>query len=154
MPRPKIELVFALLVGGLCVAGYHEASQYRGESAHLPQAALALGLILSLVWSVQCIMAIKRKETPETTLEEPVSWRKLILFVAAVLVYVIAIPRVGYFTSTLLFVPLVALFLGYRSKITLAAAPIAFVLVLHLLFARLLRIPLPDEIVLQLVGMS
>jgi ABC-type Na+ efflux pump permease subunit len=170
MQRSQVELVCAVVVTGLCIAGFYEATQYPGASGLLPKAALALGILLSVIWIVQCLMAIKKgngqeeaeknqpKDTPldEEPLEEdePLNWKKLAFFVPAMLIYAIAIPMIGYFTSTLLFVPLVSFGLGYRNKKTLVVAPVLFVAVLHLLFIQILQIPLPDELIFQLGSLN
>lgn len=151
MPRPLIELVVALVVAALCIAGFFEAANYRGASAYLPNAVLALALLLSLIWALQSVIAL-RKGDWDTDAPGVESWPKLLSFFAVVFVYVIIIPLLGFFTTTLVFIPLVTVMLGYRKKSVLVGAPIVFVAALYVLFGLVLRVQLPDELLLQLAG--
>jgi len=149
MPRPFVELLAALVVGGLCVAGYIEAMDYRGASGYLPTGVMVFGLVLAVVWGLQSTLALYKGEKNESggAVE---SWWKLLVFVAAGLGYVIAIGFLGYFTTTIIFVPAVAAILGYRRPTPLLGASIIFVSFLYVLFVQVLQVPLPEEPLLQI----
>lgn len=151
MPRPLIEMVVALVVATLCIAGFYEATSYRGASAYLPSAVLGLAFLLSLIWALQNVIALlKGGWSTDTTKKE--DWSKLLSFFSIVLVYVAAIPLIGFFTMTIVFIPVVTILLGYRKKSVLLGAPIVFVAALYLLFGLVLQVQLPDELLLTLTG--
>ncbi|SEM06024.1 tripartite tricarboxylate transporter TctB family protein [Halomonas daqiaonensis] len=150
MPRPLIELVCALLVGGLCIAGFVEATNYTGPSGYLPKAVMLLALLLSLIWALQSALSLRRREKGIT--QEPGNLSRTVLFMGSSLAYVIAIPFIGYFTATVVFIPVVSRALGYRKIHILLGAPVVFVVALYILFSFVLQVQLPDELLLQLVG--
>ncbi|WP_404364282.1 tripartite tricarboxylate transporter TctB family protein [Marinobacter sp.] len=151
MPKPLVELVAALIVIALSVAGFLEAQEYSGPSGYLPKGVTALAILLSAIWALQSVMALRKGEGAASP-EKTINWPKFAFFTGLSLAYVIIIPLIGFFTSTLLFVPSVMLALGYRNKSILVAAPVIFVVVLYLLFGVILQVQLPDELLLQLGG--
>ena len=153
VPKPVVELLFALLVGALCIVGYFEAAGYRGQSAYLPVAVMVLGVLLSTIWAVKSGFLLWK--APEAAASEAeVSWSKLVAFVFSVLVYALSVPVIGFFTMTLVFVPVVAFILGYRKTWVLLATPALFVGVLYVLFRQVLQVPLPNERLLLLIGVA
>lgn len=152
MPRPLIELVCALLVSGLCIAGFVEAMNYTGPSGYLPKAVMILALLLSLIWALQSALLLSKREKGLTG--EPVNLPRTALFMGSSLAYVVAIPFIGFFTATLVFIPTVSRALGYRRLLVLLGAPAVFVVALYILFSFILQVQLPEELLLQLVGIS
>ncbi|MBB3190849.1 tripartite tricarboxylate transporter TctB family protein [Halomonas cerina] len=150
MPRPLIELVCALLVGGLCIAGFVEATNYTGPSGYLPKAVTVFALLLSLIWALQSALSLQKRKKEAS--QEPMSLARTALFMGSSLAYVVAIPFIGYFTATLVFIPAVASTLGYRKLRILLGAPLVFVIALYILFSLVLQVQLPEELLLQLVG--
>lgn len=150
MPRPLIELIIALLVGVLCIVGFFEATEYRGASGYLPKTVLVLGFVLSAIWALQSALWLRRTEWSVQRSEGRLG--KLLVFMGLVLAYVVIIPMLGFFTSTLVFVPSVIVLLGYRKRAVVVAAPLVFVAVLYLLFGLVLQVQLPEELLLQLAG--
>jgi len=150
MPRPLIELVCALLVSGLCIAGFVEATNYTGPSGYLPKTIMLLSLLLALIWALQSIFLLRKREREVT--EEPADLTRIALFVGASLAYVVAIPLIGYFTASTVFIPSVSSALGYRKLRIILGAPIVFVIALYILFSLILQVQLPNEPLLQLVG--
>jgi len=150
MPRPLIELICALLVSGLCIAGFVEATKYMGPSGYLPKAVMLLALFLSLIWALQSVLWLRKSESESTA--DSASLSRIAVFTGASLAYVVTIPFIGYFTTTLVFIPAVSSALGYRKLRILLGAPLIFVLALYILFSLILQVQLPDEPLLQLIG--
>lgn len=145
-----VELVIALVVLALAAAGIAQAIGFPVASAYLPVAVLGLACVLSFTWAVQSVQAIRR-EPPSFRLD-PAETRRLLTLAGLSLLYAFAIVAIGFFTATLIFIPLAAFLLGYRSVRGLAIATAAFALLLYSVFGLLLRTPLPPELILRLVG--
>lgn len=77
--------------------------------------------------------------------------RFAIIFVFSV-AYCISIAAIGYYTATLIFIPLSLLALGYRSPVGLVAATLGFIAVTWLVIGVLFSRVLPPERILQLFG--
>ncbi len=145
-----VELVIALVVLGLAALGLVDAAGFPRASAYLPIAVLGLTCALSLAWAIQSVLAIRR-ERPTLRLD-PAETRRLLTLAALSLLYAVAIVEIGFFTSTILFIPLSGLLLGYRNVQGLVISTVAFAVLLYAVFGLLLRTPLPPELILQLIG--
>lgn len=145
-----IEFVFALVILALAGFGLAESIAFPRASAYLPVAVLGLTCALSVAWAVQSIIAIRR-ERP-TLAVDPAEARRLVTLGLLSLLYALAMTTIGFFTSTILFLPLAALALGYRNWRGIALATAAFIGVLYAVFGLLLQTPLPAERLLLLGG--
>ena len=145
-----LELVFALAVLTLAAIGLVEATAFPRASAYLPVAVLGLTCALSVVWAVQSVIEIRR-ERPTLTVD-PAEARRLVALALLSPLYALAMATMGFFTSTILFLPLAAVALGYRNWRAIALATVAFVGLLYAVFGLLLKTPLPAERLLQLGG--
>jgi putative tricarboxylic transport membrane protein len=145
-----VELAVALVVLALAALGLVDALGFPRASAYLPVAVLGLTCFLSLAWAVQSVLAIRRE--PPTLRLDPAETRRLLTLAALSLLYAVGIVEVGFFTSTIIFIPLSGLLLGYRDARGLAIATVAFTALLYAVFGLLLRTPLPPELVLTLIG--
>lgn len=148
MRKNIIELVVALAVASLAAAGLVEASGYQGQSGYMPIAILALATLLSLAWAGQCLYGL-RARTGEVIRPDLSTALRLSGFALAVAAYVLGVTYVGFFTSTLLMLPLLSAFLGYRNWRVSVGVAVGFVAILYCVFQLLLSIPLPPEAVIQ-----
>ncbi|WP_420394518.1 tripartite tricarboxylate transporter TctB family protein [Acuticoccus sp.] len=149
--RFSVELLVACALAALCVAGLFEAWSYRAASKYTPVAVMGLALILSLVWMAQNAIPLVRGRFQELHVERG-EVARFVGVVLAVATYVTGVVQIGFFTSTLVMVPLLSAAVGYRSWPIALAATVGFVAVLYGVFRLLLSIPLPPEAVLGLVG--
>ena len=74
------------------------------------------------------------------------------LIVASGAAYVAGFIWIGFFTSSLILLPVVSVALGYRSWRVIALTTIGFCAVLYIVFRALLGVPLPPEFLLTLFG--
>jgi len=93
-----------------------------------------LGYVISLF--------INRDDTSGGVIHELAQWLKSFEYFAWFMAYVFAVPVVGYLPTTLLFMFLITLRLGYRSKKTITAALLCGFLVV-LLFKTGLSVNIP-----------
>jgi len=77
--------------------------------------------------------------------------RFAIIFVLSV-AYCVGIAAAGYYTSTLLFIPVSLIVLGYRKPVAVVLATAGYVVVTWLVISVLFGRPLPPERILQLFG--
>ncbi|MCF3933831.1 tripartite tricarboxylate transporter TctB family protein [Acuticoccus sp. M5D2P5] len=151
MPRSVIELVAALVATAVAVAGIVEASGYRGASSYMPLAVTGIAAVLGLVWAGQSAFALARGAGG--TMQFPAALvGRFIIIVAAAVAYVYGIAHIGYFTSTIIMVPVLSTAIGYRNFVVTVLATIGFCAVLYAVFRLLLSVPLPPEAILNLLG--
>lgn len=144
-----VELVAAMAVMALSALGLLEATGFPRASAYLPVAVLGLSCALGFAWTVQSVLAIRRE--PPTFRVEPAEARRLVTLAVLSLIYALGVEHVGFFTATVLFLPIAGLALGYRNARGLALATLAFIALLYGVFGLLLRTPLPPELILELI---
>lgn len=65
--------------------------------------------------------------------------------VACCLIYYLAMPTVGFYSTSTLFIILLALVLGERRPIVVLGITVGFIILLYGLFAMVLKRPLPVE---------
>jgi len=74
--------------------------------------------------------------------------RRFLMAVAGILIYILVVSSIGYFSATVLFIPCAALLLGYRRPVPIAIATLGFCIFIYFVFVYLFERPLPSEIVL------
>lgn len=151
MTKRTLELVAAALVAVVFAALFLEAMTYRGRSSYVPSAATALGFVMCLFWMISALrLSPEKGDAPLPVTREDLGRFSLILF--AGLLYMIGFAWIGFFTSTLIVVPVLAAVLGYRNWKVLVVTTIGFVILLYGVFRLLLSVPLPPEAILALMG--
>lgn len=150
MQKSAVELVAALVSAGLSVFGFLEALRYSGQAGLMPQVVTFAAIILSLVWCGQSIVGMRSAEREVITDERP-PLSSFAVIVAGIFIYVLAIPVLGFFTSTFLTVPILSFCIGYRNWRVSILATGCFVAIIYLVFRTLLNVPLPDELILVLM---
>ncbi len=151
MPKGVIELFAALVVTIVAAAGIYEASAYRGASSYMPVAVTGLATALGIVWMAQSAIALARGTSGTLNLPAAVLVRFLVI-VGIAAAYVFAMGHFGYFTATVVMVPLLAFAIGYRNLLVIALTTVGFCVVLYGVFRLLLSVPLPQEAILGLIG--
>ena len=150
MRRATLEMLVALGLAALCVAGAVEAATFPGDSAYLPLAALAVATVLSLIWAGQSL-AGRLRDGPIITIDRA-ELRRLGIIAGGAIALGGLIPLLGFFTTFALAIPGTAYALGHRRPRDLAIATVAFVGLLYVVFVLVLERPLPPEIVQSLIG--
>lgn len=74
------------------------------------------------------------------------AWPKLAATVALTTVYIVAIGRVGFYTSSIIFLVALLAVLGVRRPLVLGAVTVGFTAVTYLLFTVLLGVPVPSGV--------
>lgn len=79
------------------------------------------------------------------------SFPRMIAGFAMLAGFLLIVPLLGFFTTSLVFICLVGWVAGYRESGKLIAAAIGFEIFIYLIFVALFDRPLPDELLLTLI---
>jgi hypothetical protein len=116
-------------------------------SGFWPMLSLGACTLLSLAWLVSGLARGRPAAAappPGETAAEAWSRRCKVGFsVAALFLYIVALPWVGFVLATLAFVLIFALGLGERRRVVLTVSPFLVTIIVVLVFARFITIPLP-----------
>lgn len=119
-------------------------------SGFWPMLALGASILLSLGWLISSLArhpggngAALEEATPEAIAEAWDRRRKVGLSAACLLLYIVAMPWIGFIPSTFLFIPAFALALKERRTWVLAVSPVLVTGIVILVFAKFITIPLP-----------
>ncbi|MCL2669371.1 MAG: tripartite tricarboxylate transporter TctB family protein [Syntrophaceae bacterium] len=136
-----------MLIHGVDLLGKGRSGEVG--SGFWPMISLSACLVLSIIWLIQSIMESKKAEkkvtapTPEETAETWVQRRTVGLCMLSLLLYIVAMPWIGFVFSTFLFVIAVSLSLGERRKMVLAVSPFLLTGIIVAVFASFIKIPFP-----------
>ncbi|RPJ76303.1 MAG: tripartite tricarboxylate transporter TctB family protein [Desulfobacteraceae bacterium] len=117
-----------------------------------PLLALGASAVLSVILLTASINKSRRAAAPaaEATPEARADLRRqrttVTLSSVCFLVYMIAVPYVGFILATFLFIPAFALALGERRKTVLFIAPVVLTVIIVGVFAKFITIPFPKGV--------
>lgn len=149
MKNSVAEMLGALISAGISVFGLLEALNYSGQSGMMPQAVTAFAIFLSLIWFVN---AAKLHFSGQSEFEfAELRLAGLAKIIGGILIYVLSVRYVGFFTATIVAVPAFAYLIGYRNLKVSFATAVGFVLILYAVFSMLLNVPLPDEAIVDVI---
>jgi hypothetical protein len=138
------------LAAGICIlvsfAFLRSAWSFPGMSMMLPVAMLLAMILLSSAIIIRSYIA----PVPETS-GTPffVAKRKFLSAVAIIIIYALAVEFVGFYTSTVIMVPVASWVFGYRSPAGIALATTIFVGGIALIFLVLMNRSFPTEFFLR-----
>lgn len=119
---------------------------FYADAAYVPIGAGALmGLFsLPLIWrsSVSILTSRATSQPVMALVDHP---GRFVATLACCLVYYVALPSVGFYTTSALFILLLALVLGERRPLVVLGITLGFITLLYGLFAVVLKRPLPVE---------
>ena len=145
MPKRIAELA---LLGGfliLAVLLYRSTASYpetvQGSTAMYVR---FLGVALGILCALELLVSWKKHSSNQgdkmDIAKNPARFWGLLLLM---LVYSAALPGLGFYLSSALFLPLAMLLLGARKPISIALTSAGVLLFVYLVFARLLEVSLP-----------
>ncbi len=150
-----------IVLSAFCIVFFsfmaYEALQLRGlgrfgetGSGFWPLLALGASILLSLGWLIGNLTRFRAQEaavpgtpTPEAVAEAWRRRRKVGVSVVCLLLYILAMPWIGFLLATFLFVPAFALGLKERRPWVLAISPVLVTGIVIVVFAKFITIPLP-----------
>ena len=147
--RDRIAGVVVLL---LIIGGFVHIDHLASGAAMFPRMILGLAALLTTLWLISTFVSSRKDaagaeadgKATETKpfMDNP---RNLGVFIALIVGYLTLIDIIGYFTSTVIFMIVSALALGFRRTRYLAVGIVLFVAFVHFVFVILFNRPLPVE---------
>ena len=136
----RIAGIIIFAVGALL---YYHSLEFPPESAQFPRMVLTLWLALS-GWMIvrSFVLADWRNMEYDAFF---IHAGRLALAIAMMALYIIAIDLVGYYTTTVVYIPLMAWLLGYRNKIIIIASTVIYLSIVLGVFDVLFERQLPKE---------
>lgn len=107
-------------------------------------AALVCCVLSMILDAVSLCGEVRRGKSGEPARDENVSYLRVVICVALLLVWYLVIKRVGFIISTTVVTFVLSYMLGNRNKVSLVVFPVVFTLAIYLIFANLLHVNLPE----------
>ena len=152
----KRDLYVALFFIIFSIMAYLETLSYPYKSAYFPRIIILLAAMMGCVLLGKAIIESKKESgvrRPEEEgdretvplLKQPVTL-KVTLMIACSMIYLIILSLVGFFATTLVYLPVMTWLLGIRKLKTIAFSTIFVVFFIYLIFGAFLKVPLPQGI--------
>ena len=126
----------------LCAFGYIESGNFTEQAAFLPR--ITFGLIAFLA-VLQLIKVFVKTNDKFVSFE----WNRVITILLLTVGYVVLIPILGYWISTVLFIAATMYGFGVKNKIALAAVSLGFAAFVYLVFVQVLSLNPPAPFFMQ-----
>lgn len=143
MTLRNAEVMAGLVLVAFSVFAWREAASIRGDAALFPSAIIAVLGFFSLAYLVRSVLAGREVETV---------FERWWIFVAALaisLIYVNAVVYIGYVTSTVFFIPVLAWVIGFHRPVYIIVTTVVYLLCVYFMFEVVFRRPLPSEMLLE-----
>jgi hypothetical protein len=118
---------------------YLDVRDFPADSLMYPRALAVLLLVLTTLLLIFTLM--KKMQLPQSK-DENLPLKFAVIFIASV-IYVFAVPWLGFVVSSLLYVPTAALLLGYKRKAMAFCVSILTIALICIAFRAILKVPLP-----------
>lgn len=151
-----LEIIISISLITICLLGLiFEVSTYTGASAIMPLGILSIVIILSLIWLVQSMFELKRSSSStDDMITDDIESKRFFVFFCISFIYVIAISSIGFFTATIIAIPIMSISMGYRNLIGITISTVLFTSIIFVVFNLFLKVPLPLEIWNRILGAS
>jgi putative tricarboxylic transport membrane protein len=153
------DIMTALLLMGLAGFGWQQTQGLSAEAAMFPRLALGTLAALSAAYLLRTLvyagigLGNSKKEARELKEEESFFVNPYRFFVCLTLIiaYIAVFPTIGYFTATLIFIPLFVFGIGAGRPVAAIASSLGFVVFTYIVFVVLLRRHLPNDFIIDLL---
>ena len=145
MARKHVDRVVLALVIVMAVLLYLSTADYPGiaqktSAYYVKFLAVFIGLlsVIQLGWGI-----MRDDVRGNQPLHITGYWPRFLGLLAALIVFAIVFEHLGFFLSAGIFIPVVALLLGYRNYVTIVLTTISVLIFVYLVFVKLLSVNLP-----------
>ena len=138
----------ALIVFTFCIGAWSMLSEMPAEAAFFPRIIIGLAFLLTVIWGASTFSARAGKvvsgssEESVRFMKNPRNWG---IFFICLVVYIVLIDTIGYFTSTVLFISMASFALGFRKFGAITVTVVGFVSFIYFIFVFIFQRPLPVE---------
>ena len=144
MQKTRVQdLVIGLAVIALGVFFWTYTPDFSDVSKRFCRFVLLLFLALGLILCVVSVLNAKKPAGKEVTVKE--FKNPMIMFIFLV-VYVVLMNVLGFFTASVLFMPGVMIYMGYRKPVTMICVTAGMLGFVYVLFVAWLKVRLPSGI--------
>ena len=140
MTRSFMNRLFAVGGFGLAAALFYWANSFPDRAADAARYVFFLAGIFAVL---SLVLLVQKTPSPDSHVRWIRSPRNFILSVAAIIAYGAAIPRLGFFLASAVFMPLLALLLGYRRPLFILLGTGIILSFVYLVFIYFLGVPVP-----------
>jgi len=139
MSKPMVtgNRVFLLCLAVVLIA-------FATQMAPIPDEARSYPLFLLIGSAVLGVFLFLRREKATGTVVSRAVVLHIFVFAVMILVYSLALPKISYLLSTILFLYAGQWWLGLKKKILFIVFPIILTLTIYFLFSRVLGVILPE----------
>ncbi|MEM7441728.1 MAG: tripartite tricarboxylate transporter TctB family protein [Pseudomonadota bacterium] len=149
MPQKQVEIAFCAGFLALLIAGWISLADIPAQARLFPRMIIGFTAFVTLAMGVRAYLALGRGDgDPAWKMFEHLG--RWAIAVIALPVYVLGVQSIGYFTSTLIFIPVLAFVLGYRRPLVAIAIALAFDVIIYVVFITVFERRLPADIVVGL----
>lgn len=141
------DVVSAAAVFLFAGAAFYLAGDYGERAGMFPRLVAGIMMGAAVLLFVRGLFS-----RPAESSVNMVTVRRTAVAIVLTLLYVAAIVPVGYVTSSVVFMLATMYLLGMRHYAVPAVVTVAFVFVLYYAFENIFHAPLPDELLLKLLG--
>lgn len=135
--------ISAVVIFAFTTAAFIMAGNYGGGSGMFPRIISAIMMFLSVLLFIRGIV--------RPTAGEPITAGEIgrVAFVIVMtFIYIVSVDTIGFVTSSVIFVPVVAYTLGIRNHLLVWLSTIFFVSLVAYVFRSIFHVPLPREVIL------
>ncbi len=146
MHKTRIQdLVIGIIVAALGVFlwTYTNGPKISDQNRNFSRFVLAVFIGLGLILAVISIVNAKKPRGKEVTIPE---FKNPLIMYVIIIAYVLLMTRLGFFAATVLFMPVVMLFMGYRKPIPIVCVTAGMLAFVYILFVLELKVRLPKGI--------
>ena len=142
MGQVKRDYASAGILIFFCIVGLVHLSSIPFQAALFPRVVLSATILLSVLLIIN---TYRESAVTEKLWDGRVEIRNFLFFSLVSFGYLILLPVLGFFSSSVLFLPLSSWLLGFRKPRLLAGGTIGFVVLVYVIFVLVFDHPLPEE---------
>ena len=144
MQKTRIQdLVIGLVTIALGVFFWTYTPKFSDVSKTFSRFVLALFIGLGVILCVISLINRNKPSGKEVSVKE---FKNPLLMYIIIVIYVLIMDKLGFFASTILFMPAVMLFMGYRKPIPMVCVTAGMTGFIYVLFVLELKVRLPQGI--------
>ena len=146
MNQKQVEIAFCAGFLVLLIAGWISLSGIPAQARLFPRMIIGFTAFVTMAMGLRALWALKTGDgDPAWRMFENVS--RWAIAVVALPLYVLGVATIGYFTATLIFIPVLAIALGYRRPLVAIAIALVFDVAIYAVFISLFGRRLPADII-------
>ena len=140
-PHYTGNVILPLSILLMCGVFFTQTMEFPEQEDVGPEVVPYLWMIIITIFCSYLVFQAVRKQGQSDP--ESGQLRTVFIYAAFIVSYLLLIERAGYFVSTLIFLVVSMIFLGYRIKLIILAISFGWLVFSYAIFYKLLYIPLP-----------